>query len=209
MKKWQANKLDSLTSEAQKVHHVINTQTDLACVLIGTSYLAELLASILSERFIESSVANTILNPQSGALGDFGSRTDLAYLLGCISKQDHADIRKLAQIRNQFAHNYLSMDFGDANVQKLCDDLHSWRILDQFPGERSEGTLTDEQRRTVARNQFNMSVVFLVMRLHLDALGHRQEREQSNSAAGTDPAQATEDGSEPDHDVGSDGTVAP
>ena len=178
VKGWRPLKLEELSGDTQKVYHALNEESDLACVLIGTSYLAELLASTLKVSFIETSVSEKILDPQRGAVGGFVTRADIAYCLRLIDKSAYQDIIKLAEIRNLFAHKHVALDFGDATIRKACEELQSWRIL--LLGEKEELPIdaTEEQMRVRARNQFNMSVVLLGSRIHIHALSKRQERKK-------------------------------
>lgn len=166
-------KLEDLSKDTQKVFDVLNDESDLACVLIGTSYLAELLASTLKAVFSSESVATKILDPQRGPIGGFATRTDLAYCLGLISKPVYQDLGRIAEIRNQFAHKHIALDFGDSKVQVSCNKLQAWRFLEE--GDGSPAKATNQQARLVARKQFAMSVVLLGARIHVDAFGHRRK----------------------------------
>jgi hypothetical protein len=53
MKRWRPLKLEELSADTQKVYDVLNKESDLACVLIGTSYLSELLASTIKASFMK------------------------------------------------------------------------------------------------------------------------------------------------------------
>lgn len=178
MKRWRSLKLEELSESTQKVYDILNQESDLACVLIGTSYLAELLASTIRVSFIESSVSEKILDPQRGAVGGFATRADLAYCLGLIGKSAYQDLIKVAEIRNLFAHKHLALDFGVATIRKACEELQAWRVL--LLGEEEELPIeaTQEQMRIRARDQFNMSVVLLSSRIHVDALSKRQNKKK-------------------------------
>ncbi len=73
MGRWKPIKLEDLTQDTRRVYDILNEESDLACVLIGTSYLAELLASTIKVGFIESSVSENLLDPQRGAVGGFAT----------------------------------------------------------------------------------------------------------------------------------------
>jgi len=174
MKRWQPIKLEYLSEDTQKVYDILNQETDLACVLIGTSYLAELLASSINVSFIESNVSEKLLDPQRGAIGGFATRADLAYCLGLIKKNVYQDLMKVAEIRNLFAHKHLALDFGDSAIRKSCDQLQSWRILLHGEEEKATVGLSPKQIRVRARNQFNISVILIGSRIHVDALSKRE-----------------------------------
>jgi DNA-binding MltR family transcriptional regulator len=178
VKDWQPLKFEELSEDTQQVLNILNQESDLACVLIGASYLAELLASTLKVAFIETRISQKILNPQNGAIGGFVTRADLAYCLGLIKKKAYNDLLKIAEIRNLFAHKHLKLDFGEANVRKACNELQSWRLILLGEEEELEIEATIEQMRVKARNQFNLSVVFLGTRIHLDALSKLERKKR-------------------------------
>lgn len=178
MKNWRPLKLEELSEDTQKVYDILNQESDLACVLIGTSYLAELLASTIKVSFIETSISEKILDPQRGAIGGFASRADLAYCLGIIGKSTYQDLIKVAEIRNLFAHKHLALDFGDTTISKACEGLQAWRVLLLGEEEELPIEIPLEQMRMRARNRFNMSIILLGSRIHVDALSKRQERKK-------------------------------
>jgi len=174
MKGWRPLKLEELSTDSQHLYDVLNDGTDLACVLIGTSYLAELMATVLKEHFIASSIVEKLLDPQRGALGGFATRCDLAYCLNLITKPIYNDLIIVAQIRNQFAHKHLALDFADASVRELCAKLTTWRILLKGADDTLPGDVTPEEQRILARNQFKISVVLMTTRIHVDALSRQR-----------------------------------
>lgn len=177
MKRWKPVNLEELSGDTQKVFDVLNAESDLACVLIGTSYLYELLANIVEVSFIETSISGKLLDPQGGAIGQFATRADLVYCLGLINKGVYQDLARIAIIRNMFAHKHIALDFGNDTVRNRCGELEAWRILQDEEDEQAEPL--QEQLRILARNQFNLSVIFLGSRLHVDALGKRAKRKKA------------------------------
>lgn len=177
VKRWKPVDLKALSGDTQKVYDVLNNESDLACVLIGTSYLSELLANIIETSFIETSISEKLLDPQSGAIGQFATRADLAYCLGRISKSAYRDLARVAMIRNRFAHKHIALDFSDSDIRKLCGELEAWQILQGDEDDPTE--LSQEQLRNQARNQFNMSVVLMGSLFHADALGKMEQRKKT------------------------------
>lgn len=176
MKRWKPINLEELSGDTQKIYDVLNAESDLACVLIGTSYLSELLANIIDVSFIETSISGKLLDPQGGAIGQFATRADLAYCLGFINKNVYQDLARVAAIRNMFAHKHLALDFSDNIVRKNCEELEAWRILQDEEEESAE--LSQEQMRVLARNQFNLSVILTGSRMHLDVLSKKKQRKK-------------------------------
>jgi DNA-binding MltR family transcriptional regulator len=178
-KGWQPLSLDELSEDSQKVYGVLNEESDLACVLIGTSFLAELLATTLKEHFIASTIVEKLLDPQRGTVGGFATRADLAYCLGLVSKPIYSDLIRVAEIRNQFAHRHLALDFSNDDVRQACEELHAWRALLHGQEEERDEKETAEQLRARARNQFNLTVVLIGSRIHVDAFSRQHRKAQA------------------------------
>ena len=177
MKHWRPLDLKALSEDTQKVYDVLNHEPDMPCVLIGTSYVAELLATLLKEHFIASSVVDRILDPQRGAIGGLATRADVAYCMGLIKKSAYQDLMKIAEIRNLFAHKHLALDFGDSTVREACEALESWKMLLLGEDENVPDDVTSDELRARARNQFKISVALLAQRIHVDALSRKREKE--------------------------------
>lgn len=173
--------IEQLSSDTQAVFDVLNEEPDLACVLIGTNFLDQIVASLLKQKFIRSSVADKILNPTGGALGTFSARSDLVYCLGFIEKKQYQDLCQIAEIRNRFAHGHLLLSFGDPRIRKLCNQLTSWEVLLQEEEQEMAEDPTDQMLKTEARNKFNLSVVILGNRLLIKAIGLKNKRAKNGA----------------------------
>ncbi|MCI5168123.1 MAG: hypothetical protein D3903_19055 [Candidatus Electrothrix sp. GM3_4] len=173
MPKIKPVKIEQLSQNTQAVYDVLNHDSDLACILIGTNFLDQILASLLENTFITSQVVHNLLNPVSGAIGAFSVRSDLSYCLGLIDKPQYQDLIKIATIRNQFAHSYLSLSFGSPEIQNLCNDLTGWELYimeDQKDNLVPDEDLTEQQTRIAARNKFTLTVTFLGSSLSIKSL---------------------------------------
>lgn len=112
-----------LTKETKALVKTLSEESDLAVVLVGTSYVDACLAAVLASYMIESSVTSRLLAPQTGVLGSLAARADICYCLGLIHKMAYSDMRVMAEIRNQFAHHHLALDFATPEVVALCAKL--------------------------------------------------------------------------------------
>jgi hypothetical protein len=65
----------------------------------------------------------------SGALGDFGVKIQLAYMLGLIAKETYSDLDILRRIRNDFAHNVKIKSFDDESISNRIKSMHVYKIL--------------------------------------------------------------------------------
>ncbi len=162
--------VDQLSAEIQQVFDALNEQPDLACVIAGAAFLDAGLESILRAHFRSHRIGNNLLRPD-GPLGSFAARADLAYCLGLASKDHYEDLRRIAEIRNAFAHNHLQLTFGDARVQEMCSNLREWRTIGWNDAAEDSGPTV---RRIAARNKFALSAALISQRLLLTALGENR-----------------------------------
>lgn len=160
--------------ETGKVYEILNDGQDIACALIGAAYLDALLGSLLKEHFVQGETAENMLNV--GVLSEFKARADLAYCLKLVTKEDYQDLAKIAEIRNEFAHSHLGLDFGNGVVAKKCGELLALGVI---------ANATTPPRRFKDRDKFKISVVVLGNRIETDAFklsNARLKREQEQRA---------------------------
>jgi DNA-binding MltR family transcriptional regulator len=171
-KKWKlAVPLEQLSEDTRHLVDVLNSEGDLACVVVGAAFLDAALKTLLSEKLLKSSDTTVKLLDDGGPLGTFSARADLAYCLSLVSKHRHKDLRLVMEIRNQFAHRHLKLAFDDSTVREMCGRLNEWKMLLHGQEEDTTSELTPKELNTKARNQFNLSVIFLSNWLLLTALG--------------------------------------
>ena len=118
---------------------------ELAVVVAGVLDLA--LAELLSKRLLDQPRETEEflgLNEDGRApCGTFGSRIQLAILVGVITPADASLLRSIKAIRNKFAHRIL-VDFDSPQVVSLVHRLHEqWRarVLEIAPDARVSESL--------------------------------------------------------------------
>jgi len=114
---------ETLSSDTQAFFDVLNKEPDLSVVLVSPAYIDACLGALLQKLFIDSSVSLKLLDSWVGSLGTYVSRADACYSLGLISKALYQDLLVLAEIRNQFAHYHLNLNFTEPEVARRCQDL--------------------------------------------------------------------------------------
>lgn len=67
----------------------------------------------------------------NGALGAFGTKIDLAYLMGILSSDAYADLKILQKIRNDFAHNLELASFDEQSIRDRCKNF---KLVDRHIG---------------------------------------------------------------------------
>jgi DNA-binding MltR family transcriptional regulator len=114
--------LNELSGDSKALYDAVNDEKDIACVLISTSFLDEMLKQILAKFFIDSTTSGALL-AHTGIVGTMHSRAQLAYCVGLIPKGVFQNLERLGTIRNKFAHSHLSLTFSDPEVISLCEKL--------------------------------------------------------------------------------------
>ena len=180
-KKRQIPEVETLSKESMHLYDVLNNESDLACVLIATSYLDYALASLLKRYFIESSAVNKLLDPPGGALSTFAGRSDLAYCLGLIPKRLYQNLEIVGQIRNAFAHSYLSLELNESEIARLVDSLSDptihQSVIVEGDNTKHSGAASPSLVRS-HRSKFNWIVVLMVNRLLLTGLAAKHKEKQ-------------------------------
>lgn len=173
--------VESLSEESKQLYAVLNSESDLACVLIVSSYIDHALASLLKRHFIESRAVDKLLGSPRGNLSSFASRCDLAYCLGLISKSFYQNLETVGKIRNSFAHSYLPLGLADENIAPLVSSLIPPTIQHTIIVEPDEVRHTGPAPMPLSassRERFNSIVVLMFNWLLITGLAakHREKK---------------------------------
>ena len=163
--------IETLSEEMKDLLSVLNEESDLAAVLIGTAYVDQCLGTLIKRKLGTTPLSQKLLGPEKGSLGEFEARADVVYTLGLIARPIHEDLAKIAEIRKHFSNGNLMAAFTDREVVQLCDLLLLIRLFDQTWFEASAKVPS----RT-ARSRFCATVAFICQRLLIDAFGPRIEK---------------------------------
>ena len=163
-------KPEELSDGTRKLYDILNVESDLACVLIATSFIDETLRTLLSHFFIKSETAISILDPTKGFVNSISRRAELAYVLGLLRKTQLQDLAKIGEIRNVFAHSHLLLTFADARIVECVRQLKFANVVAEALPSQQVDQPSDEERRTDARNRFVLAVVLLANEVILGSL---------------------------------------
>ena len=147
--------------------HEFHERNDRIVAIVGAAYLDSMLESLLRAVFIDApDEADRLLRPDA-PLGSNGSRRQLAYCLGLITRDQRDDLKIIAKIRNAFAHDFKAQSFDKPPIRDFCASLKQPGLLAAMP-ERifSADTakhMTEYVRDITAtpREKFRMSVIAL------------------------------------------------
>jgi hypothetical protein len=79
----------------------------------------------------DEKVHNELFRP-SGALGNYGVKVQLAYLLGWIGEDIFKDLVTISKIRNRFAHHIEVKDFSDQKIEAWLNNLRGSILLPEM-----------------------------------------------------------------------------
>lgn len=146
---------------------MLNDESDLAVVLIVTSYLDASLGAMAKRAFSDSTVADKLLESPGGTLNSYISRIDIAYSIGLVASEMRKDLLIIGKLRNVIAHSHLQFSFDSEGVAKLVQQLEYLKAL----GELGESILNRTQG---PRNRFVFTALMLSQRILVDGLSVKQ-----------------------------------
>jgi DNA-binding MltR family transcriptional regulator len=111
----------------------VRDESDRAAAILGGAVLDEILSQFIRSFLIDSPDAVQLLS-DSGPLGTFRARIDLAFALGLISKRIQRDLHLIRKIRNDFAHRPHGWTFGRPEIADRCNEIDLMKQL------KAEGT---------------------------------------------------------------------
>ena len=132
--------------------------SDRMLVIVCLAYLEDQLRILLKRFLVEHAVTDKLLNPvANGTLSPFGAMVDMALALGLITQDWHRILKRMAALRNIFAHNPHAVSFDhlqdiDASVAGLLDSLvtrHS-ELTGENPSNRAYSEIFLMLFRTMA-----------------------------------------------------------
>jgi DNA-binding MltR family transcriptional regulator len=140
---------------------------DRVIAVIGAAYLDSMLDRLLTAAFIQSAEdVERMLRPD-GPLGSNGSRYQLCYCLGLITREQRDDLKIVAKIRNAFAHNFKSLDFEADPIRGYCASLKQPEVLAAMPAQLFPTAAAERAKAyveaitTTPREKYRMSVFSL------------------------------------------------
>jgi hypothetical protein len=135
--------------------------SDRVCAFVVAAHLDARLSSALcawlgagKDKKTFETVFERMTRP-TGPLGGFHNRANMAYLIGMISAETKADLKRIADIRNEFAHLPGNAHFGAASIRKECEKLSAYdRTNAKLPWTSSKPVIARPFNQRSARLHF-------------------------------------------------------
>ncbi|HKQ14446.1 MAG TPA: hypothetical protein VJT80_13510 [Steroidobacteraceae bacterium] len=120
----------------------VERESERGAVLVVTAMLDDVVKGILETFFIEGSTADSLLSEKGGAIGDYFTRSNVAYVLGLISKTELQRLQIIGELRNQLAHVW--------HVEQLAQVPTAKTKLDELARLRSEPAPDSKRDDTIS-----------------------------------------------------------
>ena len=119
----------------------ISGASDRSLAILGGAILEAELRAMILRCVADGEVGAKLLAP-SGALGAFQAQIDAAHLFGLIGADIRSDLKKIASIRNKFAHEAHGVALDQSPLKDHCRDLKAPDRYVRFRvGEETTGLL--------------------------------------------------------------------
>jgi DNA-binding MltR family transcriptional regulator len=104
--------------------------TDLECALMCGAYIENATGQLLEKVMIDHTRSDYLLNDDNGILSSSGARSSLCFCLGLIDKETYDNARRIAYIRNKFAHSHVPIGFDHKSIVDECNALQAFFVRD-------------------------------------------------------------------------------
>jgi hypothetical protein len=155
--------------ELKPFFDTFQAESDRACGVLAGVLLDSLLETLLRSVML-SSTPKKIFSGSGGVLGTFSGKTDMAYYLGHISKDEYDELNIIRSIRNDFAHaiNH-ALSFSTSPVVDRVQNLQFARTF-IYSLDLASRTLTKLEINAISnqpRKKFEISVGIMTRSLDL------------------------------------------
>lgn len=138
----------------------------------------------------DEKILNELFQP-SGALGDFGTKIRIAYMLRIVEKEFYEDLRSINKIRNHFAHRLEIKSLEQHPISAWIQGMHVYSTLIQVRDnpthsdekfEKALGVMLKVQLSTM-RDSFRECIRMMIHHLNNFEQSIRKDRPRSSSVA--------------------------
>lgn len=110
-----------------QVHDNLEHESDRGLILAISDYQSSLLEALIRQVFVNDGSRSTeiidSLMSDTGPIGAFSTRIQLAYLMGLLSDETYSSLNLIREIRNCAAHSSLSFSFELPGIREKCNRL--------------------------------------------------------------------------------------
>ena len=129
-----ANSKDARHKQLLNMMNELKDESDRAVAVLVGAFLDELLKDLIvaTARTDPDEIENLLFRN----LGSFGSRIEGTHELKLLTQDECHDLRRVKEVRNIFAHEFVGVTFETPKVNELCQKLKTAKIGGQPPTAR-------------------------------------------------------------------------
>jgi DNA-binding MltR family transcriptional regulator len=125
-----ADKKAGIFVNVKTVLEELTAATDRGTMIVGGSMLDEILALYIQSRLVDNPKVINDLIRESGPIGTFSARINLAYGMGLLTEDQFADLHTIREMRNAAAHSSIPIGF---DVDSIRDKAMCLRLFLRIP----------------------------------------------------------------------------
>ena len=123
--------------EASKAIETIKPLSERGWVIVAAAKLDERLEIVLKSFFANIPKAADKVFNETGPIGTFYARIEIAFLLGLISEREHRILHLIRKIRNDFSHKSDDLSFSESPIRERCEAFDTTLILGSPSGRNT------------------------------------------------------------------------
>lgn len=145
---------DEVFGSLNRLNGILQGLDERGLVLSLAAFAEEALGDLIKSFLLPGDSTERLLDGFNAPIGTFSARSKMAYSLGLITKFQYEDLERLRRIRNEFAHSWEPLTFGDQSIAAHITALHFSCLIESFPESPQEkvrlcfGALLMELRST-------------------------------------------------------------
>ena len=105
-------------------YNALDEESDRAVAILVVAHFENCLRGAIIEKFVDlSNELRDKIFEGNGPLSTFAAKMDIACALGVYDKKTLTDLRKIKNIRNDFAHSSEPIDFDHKGIVDRCQNI--------------------------------------------------------------------------------------
>jgi hypothetical protein len=140
------------SDDEQKAIERLAKDSDRAAAIVAATIVEIGLTKAIQNQFHPDEAIQRNLFRPSGALGSFGTKIDLAFVLGIYSADARRDLVTMKDVRNAFAHHLDIVDFDSQRIRGLCFNL---KFCERFIHDMPSQAHVPEEKKLYTILKFN------------------------------------------------------
>jgi hypothetical protein len=119
----------SQSDTLRQVMDEIGSGSHRATAVVAGAFVEDHLTTLIRCRMVNDQRMLTDMFEPGRALGDFGTKINLGYLIGLYTKDAWKELDNIRRIRNEFAHKIETASFNLQHVKARCENLVIWQRI--------------------------------------------------------------------------------